>query len=98
MAIERRFCKNHPDRPAIGVCVITHEAICSECSTRYEGVNYSREGLRIVQERRRMGEKSRSRWLVSGALTALAPVLLWLVYWSFYLGVDLLMRTIHWEF
>jgi hypothetical protein len=52
MAITRRFCENHPDRAAIGVCVITRMAICEECSTRYEGVNYSREGLRILQERR----------------------------------------------
>lgn len=52
MSIKKRFCASHPDRAAIGVCVITQQPICAECSTRYEGVNYSKEGLRILIERR----------------------------------------------
>src|SRR5690242_14362965 len=56
MAIKKQMCISHPDRMAIGVCVITGQAICAECSTRYEGVNYSREGLRIMQQRRAAGE------------------------------------------
>ena len=41
MAIEKRMCAFHPDRLAIGICVETKVPICGECSTRYEGVNYS---------------------------------------------------------
>ena len=26
-------------------CVVTQQAICAECSTPYEGVNYSKDGL-----------------------------------------------------
>lgn len=40
-----RFCSRHPDRAAIGVCVVNGRAICAECSTQYRGVNYSKEGL-----------------------------------------------------
>jgi|GEM_PF-5275869 len=40
-----RQCAKHPNRRAIGVCVITKQPICSECSTRHNGVNYSKEGL-----------------------------------------------------
>jgi hypothetical protein len=52
MVIARHTCVHHPDRLAIGVCVITRQPICAECSTRYEGFNYSKEGLRILQQRR----------------------------------------------
>lgn len=52
MALSRRNCMNHPERAAIGVCVITQNPICGECATRIDGVNYSKEGLRILQERR----------------------------------------------
>jgi hypothetical protein len=62
MSIKKRFCATHADRTAIGVCVITQQPICAECSTRYEGVNYSKEGLRILIERR------------TGQATAVAPV------------------------
>ena len=53
MALERRYCVNHPERMAIGVCVETGKPVCGECSTRYNGVNYSREGLEIMHRRRR---------------------------------------------
>lgn len=52
MAIKRDYCMNHPDRPAIGRCVITRNPICAECSTTYDGVNYSREGLEILRRSR----------------------------------------------
>ena len=52
MALQKRMCANHENRVAIGVCVITKAPICAECSTRYEGVNYSKEGLAILKERR----------------------------------------------
>lgn len=87
MAIEQRMCRNHPARRAIGVCVITGKAICAECSTRYEGVNYSIEGLRILQERRAAEARkahSRHRW--RGALLfILTPGFLYLVYLGYFL-------------
>jgi hypothetical protein len=61
MAIKRDFCINHPDRPAVGRCVITHVPICAECSTQYDGVNYSRQGLEIL--RRRRAQPGSDRWL-----------------------------------
>ena len=97
MSIQRRFCKNHPDRPAIGVCIITQEAICSECSTRYEGVNYSREGLRILQERRRSNAKPQGKMLLTIPLLVLAPFMLLLVYWSYYSLFEMLMSLTHRE-
>lgn len=61
MAISRRSCMNHPERAAIGVCVITQQPICGECATRIDGVNYSKEGLRILQESRN-SSRSKTNW------------------------------------
>jgi hypothetical protein len=92
MAIQQRFCVNHPQRPAIGICVITHQAICSECSTRYEGVNYSKDGLRLLHERRRGASAARRRRLVVLAAVAwvLSPLLLYCMYLAYLTGALLL--------
>jgi hypothetical protein len=84
MALKKTYCHNHADRPAIGVCVITGQAICEECSTRYEGVNYSHEGLRILQARR--NARNTIRWwpdrtvLIAGIL--LTPLWMILIYFG----------------
>ncbi len=75
MSIKKRFCASHADRPAIGVCVITQQPICAECSTRYEGVNYSKEGLRILIERR-AGQSTTAKSTRGGKALA---VVAWLV-------------------
>ena len=71
-----KHCEAHPDRPAIGVCVITKRPICAVCSTPYNGVNYSREGLAILLERERVEQKAQDRtsWGFVVALLATAPV------------------------
>lgn len=96
MPIPQRSCANHPDRLAIGVCVITRKPICAECSTRYEGVNYSKEGLRIVEERRKAsaGAVGWGARLISACLWLAAPALLFLLY-RFYLACCLVL--IAWE-
>ncbi|MGC9260726.1 MAG: hypothetical protein ACP5I8_11725 [Phycisphaerae bacterium] len=85
MALKKTFCLHHPDRPAIGICVITGQAICEECSTRYEGVNYSREGLRILQAKRNADNTARwwpdRLWLIIGTL--LSPIWVLLIYFGF---------------
>ncbi|MAE63487.1 MAG: hypothetical protein CMJ18_04375 [Phycisphaeraceae bacterium] len=85
MALKRQTCVNHPDRAAIGICVITRKAICAECSTRYEGVNYSKEGLRIVQQRREAeaGRAGRGGFVVVLSIVV-SPLLLYLLH-LFYL-------------
>jgi hypothetical protein len=52
-------CENHPQREAIGVCVQCRTRVCSECSTKVEGINYcvrclaglAREGGRTLGRR-----------------------------------------------
>jgi len=33
-------CANHAQREAIGVCVRCRTRVCSECSTKVDGINY----------------------------------------------------------
>jgi hypothetical protein len=33
-------CANHPTREALGICVHCKRLVCSECSTRIDGVNH----------------------------------------------------------
>ena len=93
MAIEQQFCMNHPDRAAIGICVMTRKPICGECSTRYEGVNYSREGLELLhKERNALAAKRPGRGRALAVLVwALAPVMVYLVYAGFLTTVTLFM-------
>src|SRR3954452_22476421 len=86
MPIEQRFCANHPQRLAIGVCVMTAKPICGECSTRYEGVNYSKEGLALLQKQRAAAEKgtrSRKRVVANVLMWGLSPLLVYLMYDGF---------------
>ncbi len=94
MAISQRKCSNHPDRMAIGVCVITGKAICAECSTRYEGVNNSKEGLLILQQRRaqagRQDVKRSKTWKVAALVSV--PVLLYLLYLGYFVSLTALLN------
>lgn len=33
-------CHNHPDRPALAVCVSCGKAVCAACSTRWDGMHH----------------------------------------------------------
>lgn len=93
MAITRRTCSNHPDRPAIGLCVITRKAICAECSTRYEGVNYSREGLQILHERRAKEAAGGGSGFLAISAVLITPLLL-AMYASYVFIFELLMDVL----
>lgn len=77
-----KHCDRHPDRLAIGVCVVTRRAICRECSTQYQGVNYSKEGLEQLlasqrQKTRQAGGAGRVFMLL---LLVASPLWLYLTY------------------
>lgn len=82
MSALQRICHWHPDRRAIGVCVMTGKAICAECSTRYEGVNYSKQGLAQLQAQRAAAASRRStaEWLLMTVGVLGTPVALGLMY------------------
>jgi hypothetical protein len=94
MAIQQRFCVNHPQRPAIGICVITHVAICGECSTRYEGVNYSKEGLEILHRQRGSSQK-KGGTVIPVLAWLLSPAMLYLLYLAYSAVASILTDLLH---
>lgn len=32
-------CRNHPERPAIGLCVQCRAPVCADCTTKVKGIN-----------------------------------------------------------
>jgi hypothetical protein len=49
-------CRYHPERPGVGICVKCQTVICTECSTRLDGINHCAvcvARLEENQERRR---------------------------------------------
>lgn len=95
--LPRRSCKNHPSRAAIGVCVLLGTPICAECSTRYEGVNYSKEGLALLHEQRRAknARPSGVRFIWATMAALVTPVFLFLMYFSFEATARQLVRLLH---
>ena len=43
-------CFLHPERKAIGLCVLCRTPICSECSTRVDGINYCQSCLSTLRQ------------------------------------------------
>jgi len=85
MALKKRMCSNHPDRAATGICILTKKPVCLECSTRYEGVNYSKEGLELLKQQRSEKAKqvSLGQRLVSPLLLLLIPIFLSALYFFY---------------
>ena len=98
MAIKKRACAFHADRVAIGVCVITKQPICAECSTRYQGVNYSKEGLRILRVRQADSAKNsrQSDRLITTVCVLATPALLYLVALFYQFSVRSLIDLQQW--
>jgi hypothetical protein len=70
------FCRYHPDRPGIGVCIRCRVVICAACSTRVDGVNHCHACLKMLAQRKDPGRRSNAGSVV-GALVVLG--LAWLV-------------------
>lgn len=78
-------CTNHPDRPAIALCMACRSAVCQECTTTRDGIHYC---ARCLPERF-AGPQARTPWLgwlaaiaASAALAlALTRVLVWAGVW-----------------
>jgi len=94
--MEIKYCVNHPGRQALGECVITKRPVCPECSTKYEGVNYSKEGLEELKRRRAgaQAEGGIKRRLVDLLAVIQAPLSLYLLYLFYFYSVRLMAGMI----
>jgi hypothetical protein len=78
-------CENHPAREAIGVCVQCRTRVCSECSTKVDGINYCTRclaGLAAEGGRTPGVRRAPSRavaWAAASAYFGLLSAALWLL-------------------
>lgn len=70
--LARRVCVQHPDRPSLAVCMSCGNAICQECATQWEGINYCTTCLAALQKP--ATERSRNFALVAMILASLALI------------------------
>ena len=78
-------CENHPAREAIGVCVQCRTRVCSECSTKVDGINYcvrclsglAAEGGRTTGVRR--APTKMAAWVSAGVYFSLLSAGMWLL-------------------
>jgi hypothetical protein len=67
MALSGR-CRNHPERDGVGICMRCQKVVCSECSTKIDGINHCRECLEALRAQDRPAQRA----LSAGPLRALA--------------------------
>ena len=60
-------CENHLQREAIGVCVECRTRVCSECSTKVDGINYC---VRCLQGLAQQGDAAQKRTRAAAGNTA----------------------------
>lgn len=73
------MCRNHPDRPATGICVRCRAAICPDCTTKVQGINHCVPCLSQRAKPTETSVRRPSRVLApAGALAAFA--FFWLVF------------------
>jgi hypothetical protein len=77
------YCKYHPDRPGVGVCMRCRGVVCDACTTRLNGINHCHSCLRALAAR---GEKQRPWTLGRSVAHGVALVAGWLpLFFLFYL-------------
>ena len=71
-AARRHLCAVHPDRPAHAVCMACRKAMCGECATEWDGINYCVACLRA----RRQGARVRGSIVAMATMIAASALLL----------------------
>lgn len=86
MVATQTACQYHPARPGVGICVKCGTVVCTECSTKFDGINHC--AVCVAQLRREAddGELSApSRVLWWFGATASATAILGLGYAIFHM-------------
>lgn len=72
-------CRNHPDRPATGLCVRCRAPICPDCTTKVQGINHC---LNCLSQRAKPSATAvkRPSQILAPAGTAGALAFFWFVF------------------
>ena len=84
--LKSQFCANHPERAARAVCVSCRKAVCPECATQWEGINYCVHCLRARREKSVAKSSAPETALVLAAIVVLFISVSYLMLWA---GVNL---------
>lgn len=80
-------CALHPTRRGVGICVECRRVVCTDCTTRFEGINRCTACLALRREALAARTET-PEWTVSSVFAALSGIAL------FALAVNLLLRFI----
>ena len=84
--LKSQFCANHPERAARAVCVSCRKAVCPECATQWEGINFCVQCLRTRREKTVAQSSASETVLVLAAIVVLFFTASYLMMWA---GVNL---------
>jgi hypothetical protein len=56
-------CRYHPERAGVGICVKCRTVICTECSTRLDGINHCAACVWALQEAQGRERAAAPLWL-----------------------------------
>ncbi len=88
--IAARTCRNHPDRPALAVCMRCRAAVCGDCTTKLQGVNHCVNCLEKRAEAADATPRSPAAWLWVGGGVLGTFLILWLaIYGTTYVFLHL---------
>lgn len=84
LAAPSATCTQHPVREAVGICVVCRNALCSDCITKFDGINHCKSCIdRIVRGQKAKAVEQKARvpgWVFAGfgvlTLAALAFLML----------------------
>jgi len=85
-ALKSQSCANHPERAARAVCMSCKKAVCQECATQWEGINYCVQCLRNKREKTTVRSSTPEAVAVVAAGVVLFFLASYLMMWS---GVNL---------
>ena len=68
-------CKYHPERPGVGICVKCRTVVCTECSTRFDGINHCAVCVAHLKAEAELVEIGPNRGLLWLGLASLSVVL-----------------------
>jgi len=81
-ALKSQACANHSERAARAVCMSCKKAVCQECATQWEGINYCVHCLRNQRKQTTVRSSMPEAVVVLVASVALFFLAGYLMLWS----------------
>lgn len=70
-------CVHHPEREAVGVCVLCRRSVCTECTTKLDGINHCSDCVATLAASVRVAPRAER---AEGAAHASLATVLWCAF------------------